>query len=99
MVTKDLTYEEQIAGKELDNQVLYFYDWDFQPLGQVEIDNLGLTGGHVLCGETEERLLLSCLQLGVPEYYIEKSDLGTGNIEIHPFTLPDLEWPDLEERS
>ena len=99
VVTKDLTYEEKMAGKELDNQVLYFYDWDFQSLGQVEIDNLGLTRGYVLCGETEERLLLACRWFSMPEYYIEKSDLGTGNIEIHPFTLPDLEWPDLEERS
>jgi hypothetical protein len=28
---------------------------------------------------------------GVPEYYIEKSDIGTGNVEIHPYQLPDLD--------
>ena len=35
--------------------------------------------------------LLAAQLFGVPEYYIEKSDIGTGNVEIHPYQLPDLD--------
>ena len=27
----------------------------------------------------------------LPEYYIEKSDFGTGHIELHKFKYPDLD--------
>ena len=87
-----------MAAKEIEGQVLYLYDWDFQLQGQVEIDYpLGISAEYVLCGETSDRLLLAARWIGMPEYYIEKSDFGTGNIEIHSFNLPELEWPEMDE--
>ncbi|HIR64265.1 MAG TPA: hypothetical protein IAB92_03505, partial [Candidatus Faecousia faecigallinarum] len=74
--------------------------WDFQLQGQVDIDYpMEISGEYVLCGETPDRLLLAAKRIGVPEYYIEKSDFGTGNIEIHSFNLPELNWPEPEEES
>ena len=74
---------------------LYIYSWDFELLEKVEMPHPVKTRtDDMLCGETEDRLILAAQLLGVPEYYIEKSDIGTGNVEIHPYQLPDL---DLEE--
>ena len=91
VIDKGCTQEERNAGKQIEDQVLYIYDWDFQLQGQVDIDYpMEISGEYVLCGETPDRLLLAAKRIGVPEYYIEKSDFGTGNIEIHPFNLPEL---------
>ena len=74
---------------------LYIYSWDFELLEKVEMPHPVKTRtDDMLCGETEDRLILAAQMFGVPEYYIEKSDIGTGNVEIHPYQLPDL---DLEE--
>ena len=98
VISKARTEEERMAAKEIEGQVLYLYDWDFQLQGQVEIDYpLGISAEYVLCGETSDRLLLAARWIGMPEYYIEKSDFGTGNIEIHSFNLPELEWPEMDE--
>ncbi len=73
------------------NTFLYFYDWDYNDLGSVKIDypfDEGLVG--FVCGETPERIILTDNDSGSPCYYINKSDLGTGNIEIHTFKLPDF---------
>ena len=44
-----------------------------------------------LIAETEDRLIFSDdLFTRVPKYYIEKSELGTGNVKIHSFKLPDM---------
>ena len=74
---------------------LYIYSWDFELLEKVEMPHpVKIWTDNMLCGETEDRLILAAQLFGVPEYYIEKSDIGTGNVEIHPYQLPDL---DLEE--
>ena len=76
---------------------LYIYSWDFELLEKVEMPHpVKIWTDNMLCGETEDRLILAAQLFGVPEYYIEKSDIGTGNVEIHPYQLPDL---DLEEIS
>ena len=91
VISKARTQEEKLNGEKITDQILFFYDWDFQSLGQVEIDYpLNISGDYVLCGETPERILLTGHITAVPQYYIEKSDFGTGNIEIHPFNLPEL---------
>lgn len=72
---------------------LHFYNWSFENVGSVKLDfPLGIYMlSDVICGETEDRIILSPTSPSTPEYYIEKSDFGTGNIEIHPYTLPKLE--------
>ena len=71
---------------------LYIYSWDFELLEQVEMPHpVKIWTDDMLCGETEDRLILAAQLFGVPEYYIKKSDIGTGNVEIHPYQLPDLD--------
>ena len=71
---------------------LYIYSWDFELLEKVEMPHpVKIWTDNMLCGETEDRLILAAQMFGVPEYYIEKSDIGTGNVEIHPYQLPDLD--------
>lgn len=67
--------------------ILYFFSWDGSDLGSVKIDyehNIGLED-EVISGETEDRILLTDEVNFLPQYYINKSDLGTGNIEIHEY--------------
>ena len=71
---------------------LYIYSWDFELLEKVDMPHpVKIWTDDMLCGETEDRLILAAQLDGVPEYYIEKSDIGTGNVEIHPYQLPDLD--------
>lgn len=51
-------------------------------------------------GETKDRILLYTTGDGsntLPEYYIEKSDFGTGTIRLHRFQFPDLDSDTIKE--
>lgn len=83
--------EESLKGVSLDEYILYFYGWDGSELGSVKIDyvfNSGMV--NLICGETAERIMLTDNVSFSPRYYINKSDFGTGNIEIHAFNVPEL---------
>lgn len=70
-----------------DEQNLYFYNWDFELIGQVAIPWLG---NQPICGDTPDRILLSSIAYEfIPKYYINKSDLGTGNVQLHEFVWPE----------
>lgn len=72
--------------------MMYFYSWEGEKLGEVEIGfNRGL-GPMLFGGESKDRIMLrGSIHYSLPEYYIEKSDFGTGHIEIHKFEYPDLD--------
>lgn len=91
VVYEYLPFEEELQGKVLEEATLHFYDWKYNDLGSVKINYPfdGKIAGFI-CGETPERIFLTDHFDCVPRYYINKSDLGTGNIEIHTLTLPDL---------
>ena len=97
IVSEHIPTESELAEEpelEATSKVptLYIYSWDFELLEQVEMPHsVKIWTDLMLCGETEDRLILAAQFLGVPEYYIEKSDIGTGNVEIHPYQLPDLD--------
>ena len=94
VIFKYLTTEEIInQGVTLEEATLYFYDWDLNDLGSVKINyqfNEILLGAGIICGETPERIFLTDNFDYAPRYYINKSDLGTGNIEIHAMNMPDF---------
>lgn len=98
VISDYMLWWEEGWENQLEGQTLRFYNWDFEYLGEVVIDYPVTTYFEdIICGETAERILLDANHTGVPEYYIEKSDLGTGNIEIHKFNLPDVE-DEIEEK-
>ena len=73
-----------------EEKIIYFYDWDGNDLGSVNIDyefDKSIIG--FICGETPERIFLTDEFMCLPHYYINKSDLGTGNIEIHTLNMPE----------
>ena len=88
-----LSDEELNQGVTLDEVTMHFYDWDCNDLGSVKINykfRQEILGAGLICGETPERIILTDDYNFAPRYYINKSDLGTGNIEIHAFNLPDF---------
>lgn len=71
---------------------LYIYNWAFELVDTVLIDapHEGMTH-RLFLAETADRFILSDGGVGdLPLYYIDKSELGTGNVQIHEFQLPDL---------
>ena len=84
-----------VVSQKLDEKYsLHFYDWTYASRGSVEIEQEVTLWGQmdIICGETEERIMLSLSSTGLPEYYIEKSEFGTENLALHKYDLPDLTW-------
>ncbi len=67
---------------------LYIYNWAFELVDTVELtyDFNGRTQ-FMLIAETAEKLILtdSSHVDAIPKYYIDKAELGTGNVQIHEF--------------
>ena len=83
-------------GTDADNQI-YIYNWAYELVDTVELPFNGIPYDQSLIAETAERLIFSNELISrVPKYYIEKSELGTGNAKVHAFKLPDLSAADLE---
>lgn len=78
------------SGADADRK-LYIYNWAYELVETVE-----LTYPHsgaacdLIAAETPERIILTFEPLGLPRYYLEKTEFGTGNAEIHEYNLPDL---------
>ena len=69
---------------------LYFYNWSFELLDTVSISNPSMERTqHLIVAETAERIFLSNVNKGRPTSYINKSELGTGEVKIHPFVYSD----------
>lgn len=75
---------------EIEQQTLRFYSWDFEPLGEIVLD-FTIMGGYAspIAAETPDKLLLSTDHRFLPQYYIDKAELGTGNLTMHELKLPE----------
>ena len=71
---------------------LYIYNWAFELVDTVTLDyrQYLFSTGEAIIAETAERFILTDYSYGLPCYYINKSELGTGNVEIHELDLTDL---------
>jgi hypothetical protein len=83
-----------INQKHNSEYTLHFYNWAYEHLGSVRLD---YEKGKIqdfpiahICGETHERIILAAYKYGMPKYYIDKSEFGTGNINIYEYKLPNL---------
>ena len=75
---------------EIEQQTLRFYSWEFEPLGEITLDYAILQGRtSPICAETPDKLLLSTDYRFLPQYYIDKAELGTGNLTLHELKLPE----------
>lgn len=74
------------SGEGADRN-LYFYNWAFELVDTVEIDYpLSCSAQYAVIAETVDRVILTDGNSeGQSLYYIDKSELGTGNVEIYEF--------------
>ena len=69
-----------------EDYTLYVYNWAYELVEAVDVSVC--KGKHmpgVLIGETADRFILSDMELNY--YYISKSELGSGNTEVHPIEV------------
>lgn len=90
-----LTQTEDAEGNLPEIPMLYFYSWEGELLGKLAVD-FPYTVPSVealINGETKDQIYLwTSLESGtLPEYYINKSDFGTGRIELHRVQYPDFD--------
>ena len=85
-----------MAGEaDVSSASIHFYNWDFEHLGECVLQLGERSGsyklyGNYIFGETEDRILLvkDALNSMLPDYYIEKSDFGRGEITLHEYHYP-----------
>ena len=69
-----------------DNDMIYIYNWAFEAVDSVNLDYPNSDCSEdLLIAETSERFIFTNAYKGNPLYYIEKSELGTGNVQIYEF--------------
>lgn len=75
-----------------DNR-LYIYNWAYELVDAVELPYLhgNFFVDQALMAETAERFILTDGISWIPKYYIEKSELGTGDAKVYTFSLPDFQ--------
>ena len=75
----------------IDSAKLYFYNWNYEKIDECVVP-YHKPGQYMVpvFAETKDRILITGDSYGslLPEYYIEKSDLGTGHITLHEYQYP-----------
>lgn len=72
-------------SKATDNN-LYVYNWSFELIDTVRVPNPNSQRTNsLMIAETAERLFLTTSFDEIPTSYINKSELGSGNVKIYPF--------------
>lgn len=86
LVVADQSFEAK------DNH-LYIYNWGYELVDTIELTYLhgNFFTDQALMAETAERFILTDGISWIPKYYVEKSELGTGNAKIYAFNLPDFQ--------
>ncbi len=85
----------QISGnvEKGENDWVRIYSYCGELLGEVEIDVPTNSRGTLLQGECRDRIFLgTSIASMLPTYYIDKSEFGSGKLELHV-----LEYPDISE--
>ncbi len=76
------------ASKEDRDPNLYIYNWAFELVDTVELTySFNGSTQFMLIAETAEQLILTDSNdfFAMPRYYIDKSELGTGNAKVHEY--------------
>ena len=78
---------------EAQDNHFYIYNWAYELVETVEIPFLqgNFFVDQALMAETAERFILTDGISWLPKYYIEKSELGTGEVKVYSFNLPDFQ--------
>ncbi len=81
-----LVLVSQDEGNDADDN-LYIYNWAYQLVSTVKLDYpLDFNRRFALIAETAQQIFLTDQMVGgYPRYYIDKAELGTGNVQLHEF--------------
>ena len=67
---------------------LYIYNWAFELVDTIKVSYESTSSvKFLLIAETAERFILASERYDSPAYYVNKSELGTGEVKIHPFKI------------
>ena len=79
--------------KDTSDKNLYIYNWDFEQVATVPFEYSGtMLNSQAILGETADKILLTKSHVyPVPTHYIDKSELGSGNVQLHEFDLTAIE--------
>lgn len=67
---------------------LYIYNWAFELVDIIKVSYESTSSvKFLLIAETAERFILASERYDSPAYYVNKSELGTGEVKIHPFKI------------
>ncbi|MBQ7145785.1 MAG: hypothetical protein IJR95_03350 [Lachnospiraceae bacterium] len=97
LLLTDMFFDYYDQDAEISNTIHFnFYDWEFKLTGKCE---LSIEGKHLIGGivfsETADRILFTLASFAnYPTHYINKADLGTGEIKMHEYYYPDLNLPE-----
>ena len=82
-----------VAARDESDDALYFYNWAFELVDTVTLDYPHKNSTEFLIlAETADRIILTDGDFKEwPRYYIEKSELGSGNVEVHAYDLSAVE--------
>jgi hypothetical protein len=66
------------------NQILYIYDWDYNLIDSVKFDKINnrTTAGGFM-SDVDNYIIFASNFNEKPDYYIDKSEIGTGNLMFH----------------
>lgn len=80
-------------SREVPDPNLYIYNWAFESVGTLTVDfAYSSTTASLILSENPRQIILSGGTTGaLPTYYIDKAELGTGNVTLHQLKMPDLE--------
>lgn len=71
------------------SKILYFYNWNYELVDSIELSYENAENLYnPICGESDNRVYLLGGKSNLPEYYIDKADIGTGEIRLHRLTMP-----------
>lgn len=74
-----------VASEDESDDQLYFYNWAFELVDTVKL-NYPIISRFAVSAETAERIILTSeIDKGTPLYYIDKAELGSGNVQLHEF--------------
>ena len=79
--------------KASSDKNLYIYNWDFKHVATVPFEFSGkMLYSQAILGETVDKILLTTSPIyPVPTHYIDKAELGSGNVQLHEFDLTAVE--------
>lgn len=90
-------HEQQSEESDLSDK-LYFFSYSGKLLGELVLD-IPINAKGILLGESRDVIYLQTnfTFMGLPNYYIDKSEFGTGNMELYPLKHPDLTEAEVEK--